>query len=207
MRHSDCWLRGKLGGCHLLMLLLKVVFSPTRLCKAPPSIQPWGRRSRGCSSVPGGWGQRRCPFGRAGSGCAGGGRGDSGAPRGSWQRWGCKRPVAFTCGPSDGAGWGCSEVSASHWDARAVPAPLRALLARGQWQVLSWVPREPREGIWIRRRPREEKCSTGLCPQHRSPLSQLSLHHQTLLLPLHPPGEILAGFVPIPTLQETPGSP
>lgn len=33
MRHSDCWLRGKLGGCHLLMLLLKVFFPP------PPALQ------------------------------------------------------------------------------------------------------------------------------------------------------------------------
>lgn len=46
MRQTKCRLRGKLGGCHPLILLFKVGFF--RLCKAPPSIQLRGRLV-GCS--------------------------------------------------------------------------------------------------------------------------------------------------------------
>lgn len=148
MRRSDRRLRGELGGCHLLMLLLKIFFFP-RLCKAPPSIQLGRRRSRGCSAVPGGWGQWQ--------GCAGGDIGGPGAPGSAG---GFKKPVGFAFrGGGDGA--------------RSLhpPGMLGLVLhcsgdSRPRDSDTSRGSREPRERIRIRGRPREEKSSTGLCSQH-----------------------------------------
>lgn len=53
MRHSNRWLRGESGGCHLLMLLLKVVFIFfPRFCEALGEEEPRLRRcARGMGTV------------------------------------------------------------------------------------------------------------------------------------------------------------
>lgn len=56
MRHSSGCLRGKLGGCHLLMLLLKVFFPPalqSSAINAAPGQEEPRRCARGMGTVAG----------------------------------------------------------------------------------------------------------------------------------------------------------
>lgn len=60
MRHSNRWLRGGIGWLSPPNSPFEGVFFffPGF---AKPSAQLWGRRSRGCGAVPGGWGQWLAP--------------------------------------------------------------------------------------------------------------------------------------------------
>lgn len=185
MRHSNRWLRGKLGGCHLLMLLLKVfffffflfyLFFFPRLCKAPPSIGLW---RQGCSAV---------PSGRAGTGCAGGDRGDSGpqgllAVKSQWVL-----PVVVL---QVGCGW--SEGSLH-------PTGMFWLVLHCSWPRDSdtshpGCPESPRKGFGSGGGPGRRNPAQGFASTTK-PFKPFTLHHRPLLLPLHPLGEILAVFCP-----------
>lgn len=167
------------------MLLLKVFFSPSF---ANTAINPaLGERGAKAAAL--------CP----GDGDSGTARLDQavlGVAEGTVVLQGLLAAGAFCLLPFRGCGLGmerglCIPLGCSDWSCTAQESPGQGTVTH---PVLG-VPRAPGKDL-------DEAQGGGI--QARP---QLFFHHQTLLFPLHPLTEILAGFVFIPTLLETPGSP